>query len=41
MKFFFSAYFGNLAALLTVAVILIIIGYVRAEAQGVSCARPA
>lgn len=38
MNRFFAAYFGNLAAMLTVALILIIIGSVRAEAQGIPCA---
>jgi len=38
MNRFFAAYFGNLTAMLTVAIIFIIIGYARAEAQGVPCA---
>ena len=38
MNRFFAAYFGNLAAMLTVALILILIGSMRAEAQGIPCA---
>ena len=37
MNRFFATYFGNLAAMFTVALILII-GSVRAEAQGIQCA---
>ena len=38
MNRFFAAYFGNIAAMLTVAIILILIGTFRAEAQEVPCA---
>lgn len=38
MKRFFAAYFGNLAAMLTVALILILIGIMQAEAQSIPCA---
>lgn len=38
MNRFFAAYFGNLAAMLTVAIILIIIGTVKADAQDIPCA---
>ena len=38
MNRFLAAYFGNLAAMFTVAIILILIGTFRAEAQEVPCA---
>ena len=38
MNRFFAAYLGNLAAMMTVALILILIGSMRAEAQGIPCA---